>query len=80
MQASRNVVHVDLFGGRVQAHYADGHAWVRLGGYGGSIKDARGRDLLFSDRNLHGAAVRVGPFILRALAPARRMQPSGAPR
>ena len=35
--------------------------WVRLFGVGLSVKDARRKDLLFSDRNRLGACVKVGP-------------------
>jgi hypothetical protein len=70
VRGAASQVHVNLLRGRVQVHYAAGNGWFRVAGYGASIKYARRRRLLFSDRNLIGA-VRVGPFILRALAPAR---------
>jgi len=43
--------------------------WMRLFGFGLSVKDARRKDLLFSDRNRLGACMKVGPVLLRALAP-----------
>lgn len=63
---------VDLFG-RVEAQVDVrlGDAWFRLWGYGLSVKDVRGKQLLFSDRNAVGACVRVGPLLFRALGPQK---------
>lgn len=43
--------------------------WVRVFGYGVSVKDARRKDLLYSDRNRIGACVAIGPVLLRLLRP-----------
>ncbi len=61
MRGAGGEVRIHLLRGRVQVHYAAGNGWFRVAGYGASIKDARRRPLLFSDRNLIGA-IRVGPF------------------
>lgn len=59
--------------GWFQASISSRHeGWIRLFGYGVSVKDVGRKDLLFSDRNRVGACVKVGPVLLRALAPLPR--------
>ena len=69
---------LNLFGGRLQFSYEPGSAWLRICGYGASAKDTRCRHLLFSDRNLRGPVVKLGPFILRALKPTATHSDSAA--
>jgi hypothetical protein len=78
MSASRNVVRLDLLGGRVHIDFAAGGGSVRVAGYGASIVDTRRPDhaVRFCELGAGGAPrVRVGPFMLRALLPPRRVQP-----
>lgn len=63
-------LHIEIFSLSIIAlNISNGRSWIRLFGYGFSVKNTRKHSELFSERNNYSKVLRVGRYLFKYLKP-----------